>query len=641
MRTIKNKAFTLIELMIVIAIVGIIASVAIPSYRDYVLKAKITGDVLPQFPPIKTRIVEMQTVLGHPPTASDLELDEITPDLLSSPPTFNSVYYQYSEPEQKVKVYLGLGSGNNDYGEAAGKFILFESSIIENKLGEWQCFGGDGEYFVKTSLLPASCQSVASSEKPLVISAESKETYINMLNLYREKTCGSQDAILCDVRPSASTVDALSCMAASGTYNEVDGSCSNTPMRMEDVFSELAALEIREPFDAQGNFTTEVPQHTLPWLLMMQAISISPGNEYFRQELSTVIWSDLLANNNDDGAAFWGKAAEMRTDMLNAFQNTEFTYENSSGEVVKLADTLTYVDANGDRVPLPPELAEDLIDKKLLERVLGVNDAIDSSITYADIPAFLESKGFRSAQDFDYDLHAKELMNSAIYLSEIREFNFEEVNRSAELMSDFDEREIDVTNLAGDEIVSAYDNAYYAHAETAINNFNLTEPEIFKQRVSDRVSGDYFSSYKADADVYMNVYEQSIDNLIVVSDFDYSKSFNQVPSWELVQNKLEQPTDSGGLGVVMDSDYDGGRFDFLNEKQGTVLKNVYAEKLVIRAFSAKQAESPGIYTGLTVEEIDKIITQSGVLDSPDSPTSELILYNELVRNYGPPTAPTN
>ena len=52
-----QKGFTLIELMIVVAIIGILAAVALPAYQDYTIRAKVT-EGLSLAASAKTAVVE-------------------------------------------------------------------------------------------------------------------------------------------------------------------------------------------------------------------------------------------------------------------------------------------------------------------------------------------------------------------------------------------------------------------------------------------------------------------------------------------------------------------------------------------------------------------------------------------------------
>ncbi|HEU5178392.1 MAG TPA: pilin [Burkholderiales bacterium] len=68
MKTLQ-KGFTLIELMIVVAIIGILAAVALPAYQDYTIRAKMS-EVILAMSSCRTSITEVYQSGGTAPAAN-------------------------------------------------------------------------------------------------------------------------------------------------------------------------------------------------------------------------------------------------------------------------------------------------------------------------------------------------------------------------------------------------------------------------------------------------------------------------------------------------------------------------------------------------------------------------------------------
>ncbi len=137
-----QQGFTLIELMIVVAIIGILAAVALPAYQDYTIKAKVSEVVLAAST-CRTAITEaVQTnPSGSLPTAGNWGCE-------SASSTSKYVLAVATNDAGKVKVTTTGGLPTGD--------VILEPSITGSVITAWTC-GTSVDTFKK--YLPGSCKA--------------------------------------------------------------------------------------------------------------------------------------------------------------------------------------------------------------------------------------------------------------------------------------------------------------------------------------------------------------------------------------------------------------------------------------------------------------------------------------------------
>ena len=150
----KTAAFTLVELMIAVAIVGILISLAVPSYVDYTTRTKIT-EALYLAASAKSSIAEFYISNGTlPSTMNEAGITDANTKYVHSL-TYKKVADKKEDGERgHIVITLSEAVGSN----AMGKELVVEAYIRQSGAIDWQCKPAS-QNGVPPHLLPASCRN--------------------------------------------------------------------------------------------------------------------------------------------------------------------------------------------------------------------------------------------------------------------------------------------------------------------------------------------------------------------------------------------------------------------------------------------------------------------------------------------------